>query len=83
LGHSTFAAHFFETPYLSIAVENLPTVGTFSHEYENQIVGDEETQNKVNSEPEIADIVLPEHVNVLQNDTLENTDFPEEITDGL
>jgi len=55
----------------------------FSQENETEIAGNEETQVIFSPEPEIAEIELPEYVNVLYIDTLENTDFPEEIADGL
>jgi len=58
-------------------------VGTFSQENETEILGNEQTQVKFSPELDINEIELPEHVNVLYIDTLENTDFPQEITDGL
>lgn len=87
MNHSAFPVHTDETHALctdqSVAVETLPLVGTFSQENETEIAVNEQTQVKFSPEPEIAEIELPEHVNVLYIDTLENTDFPEEITDGL
>jgi len=87
LDHFVFPAHADETQALctdqSVAVVSLPLVGTFSQETETEIAGNEQTQVKFSPQPEIAEIESPEHVNVLYIDTLENTFFPEEITDGL
>jgi len=58
-------------------------VGTFSQENETEILGNEQTQVKFSPELDISEIELPEHVNVLYIETLENIDFPQEITDGL
>jgi len=75
-------AHAFCTDQ-SVAVESLPLVGTFSQENETEILGNEQTQVKSSPELDISDIELPEHVDVLYIETLENVDFPQEITDGL
>jgi len=87
LNHSVVPALADETPALcidqSVAVESLPLVGTFSQEGETEILGNEQTQVKFSPELNINEIELPEHVNVLDIETLENTDFPQEITDGL
>jgi len=58
-------------------------VGTFSQENETEILGNEQTQVKFSPELNISEIELSEHVNVLYIETLENIDFPQEITDGL
>ena len=85
LNHSVVPALADETPALcidqSVAVESLPLVGTFSQEGETETLGSEQTQVKFS--PELNELELPEHVNVLYIETLENTDFPQEITDGL
>ena len=87
LNHSAVSAPAHETHVFCtdqpVAVESLPLVGTFSQENETEILGNEQTQVKFSPELDISEIELPEHVNVLYIETLENIDFPQEITDGL
>lgn len=70
--------------HASTAVETLPTVGTFSQIDPPEFDLDEETQLKVIKPSQvIADLDLPEHVNVLFVKTLKEVDLADETNDGL
>jgi len=69
---------------LSAAANTLPGVGTSLHNDSSELEVDEETQLKVFKPSfHVDNILLPDHVNVLYVNTLEDTDLPDETTAGL
>jgi len=69
---------------LPIAAKAVPLVVTFSQNDSSELEIDEKPLlNVVKPSPNVNDIVLPDHVNVLYVNTLEETDLPDEITAGL
>ena len=82
--HVSVTATSVSDSCLSAGVETLPVVGTFLHNDSSELEVDEETQLKViKPSLHVDDIVLPDHVNVLYVNTLEDTDLPDETTAGL
>jgi len=62
-----------------VPAEFMPVVGTFLQNDSSELEIDEETQLKfIKPSLRVDDIVLPEHVNVLYVNTLEDTYLPDE-----
>jgi len=62
-----------------VSAEFMPVVSTFLQNDSSELEIDEETQLKfIKPSLRVDDIVLPEHVNVLYVNTLEDTDLPDE-----
>ena len=82
--HASVTATPVSDSCLSAGADTLPVVGTFLHNNSSELEVDDETQLKViKPSLHVDDIVLPDHVNVLYVNTLEDTDLPDETTAGL